>query len=95
MFGKSVPGGRDPLSLRLNNGKITEYKDDPVDGVQKIYMTKSIKKDIDLVSHWLKNNQSVIIVGKEGCGKSLLLEASIQELEKHEKCKMVTIHCNR
>ena len=58
-------------------------------------MTKSIKKDIDIVSYWLKNNQSVIIVGKEGCGKSLLLEASVEELEKHEKCKMITIHCNR
>ena len=95
VFGKSVPGNRDPLSLRINNGKISEYKDDPIEGVQKIYMTKSIKKDIYLVSNWLQNNQSVIIVGKEGCGKSLLLEASIAELEKQEKCKMITIHCNR
>ena len=77
VFGKSVPGNRDPLSLRINNGKISEYKEDPIEGVQKIYMTKSIKKDIYLVSNWLQNNQSVIIVGKEGCGKSLLLEASI------------------
>jgi dynein heavy chain 2 len=36
-----------------------------------------------------------VIVGKEGCGKSLLLEASIQELERAEKCKLVTLHCNR
>ena len=37
----------------------------------------------------------MIIVGKEGCGKSLLLETSVAEVEKHEKCKVVTIHCNR
>ena len=28
VFGKSVPGGRDPLSLRIANGKIGEYKDE-------------------------------------------------------------------
>ena len=41
-------------------------------------MTKSILKDIEIVQTWLRSNQNVIIVGKEGCGKSLLLEASIQ-----------------
>jgi dynein heavy chain 2 len=47
------------------------------------------------VTTWLKNNENIIIVGKEGCGKSILLEASINELEKTEKCKLVTLHCNR
>ena len=78
MFGKAVPGNRDPLSLRINSGKITEYKDDEFAGIQRIYPTKEIKKDIDIVSRWLRANNSLIIVGKEGCGKSLLLEASIQ-----------------
>lgn len=73
VFGKAVPGNRDPLSLRINNGKISEYKDDEFSGIQRIYPTKEIKKDIDIVSRWLKGNNSVVIVGKEGCGKSLLL----------------------
>jgi len=30
VFGKAVPGGRDPLSLRIQNGKIGEYKDEDV-----------------------------------------------------------------
>lgn len=77
VFGKSVPGNRDPLSLYIRNSKMTEYKDDPIEGVQRIYMTKWIKKDIEIVSNWLSNDESIIIVGKEGCGKSLLLEASI------------------
>lgn len=46
MFGKPVPGDRDPLSLIIKNGKITEYKDIESNEVQKIYMTKSILKDI-------------------------------------------------
>jgi len=68
------------LSLRISNGKIGEYKDSETTGIQKIYATKEIKKDIEIVSHWLKSGHHLIIVGKEGCGKSLLLEASIQEL---------------
>lgn len=28
IFGKGVPGGRDPLSLRISNGKISEFKDE-------------------------------------------------------------------
>ena len=95
VFGKAVPGDRDPLILRINNGKIGAFKDEEVESVQRIYATKDIKKDIDIVSRWLKSSQNVIIVGKEGCGKSLLLEASIQELEKSEKCRITTLHCNR
>lgn len=40
IFNKGVPGERDPLSLRISNGKITEYKDDEFSGVQRIYPTK-------------------------------------------------------
>ena len=28
VFNKAVPGGRDPLSLKIQNNKIGEYKDD-------------------------------------------------------------------
>lgn len=80
VFGKAVPGGRDPLSLKISNGKIGEFKDAETKGVQRIYETKSLKKDVHVVSEWLRTSHNVIIVGKEGCGKSLLLEASIQEL---------------
>jgi len=27
VYGKAVPGDREPLSLTVKNGKITEYKD--------------------------------------------------------------------
>ena len=64
VFGKSVPGDRDPLCLKISNGKISEYKDDEFSGVQTIYLTKEIKKDISIVSYWLKRNNSLIIVGK-------------------------------
>lgn len=95
VYGKPVPGNRDPLSLLIKNGKISEFKDVNAEEVQKIYLTKSLMKDIFILETWLRSNQHAIIVGKEGCGKSVLLEASIQELEKHEKCRIVTIHCNR
>lgn len=95
VYGKAVPGNRDPLGLTIKGGKITEYKDQESEDLQKIYLTKSILKDIDIVTSWLRANENVIIVGKEGCGKSLLLEASIQEIEKHEKCRIITMHCNR
>jgi hypothetical protein len=78
VFGKPVPGGRDPLSLKISDGKIGEYKDDEVEGVQRIYPTKELKKDTEVVAQWIKGGNSLIIVGKEGCGKSILLEASIQ-----------------
>lgn len=46
IYGKPVPGGRDPLGLIIRNGKISEYKDQTSDEVERIYMTKSILKDI-------------------------------------------------
>ena len=68
-----MPGGRDPLSLKIGNGKIGEYRDDDVEGVQRIYPTKELKKDTEIISQWIRGGNSAIIVGKEGCGKSLLL----------------------
>lgn len=64
VYGKAVPGDRDPLSLTVKNGKITEYKDKDSEEVQRIYLTKSILKDIEIVQTWLRSNQNVIIVGK-------------------------------
>lgn len=49
VYGKPVPGNRDPLSLLINNGKITEFKDIQTDEVQKIYHTKSLLKDIQIL----------------------------------------------
>ena len=54
-----------------------------MEGVQRIYPTKELKKDVAVVCQWLREGNSIIIVGKEGCGKSLLLEASVGEVEKH------------
>ena len=59
-----MPNNRDPLSLKINGGKIGSYKDDEFSGIQRIYPIKEIKKDIDIVSRWLKGNNSVVIVGK-------------------------------
>ena len=41
-----MPNNRDPLSLKINGGKIGSYKDDEFSGIQRIYPIKEIKKDI-------------------------------------------------
>lgn len=64
IYKKSVPGNRDPLSLVIKGGKIAEYKDQDISKVERVYMTKAILKDVDIVSNWIKSGQNVIIVGK-------------------------------
>lgn len=58
-------------------------------------MTKQLKRDLAILKPWFKRGEHFIVVGKEGCGKSILVDAGIAELEKTEKCRVITIHCNR
>jgi hypothetical protein len=40
VYGKKVPGDRDPLALMEKDGKITEYKDEQQQGISRIYLNK-------------------------------------------------------
>jgi dynein heavy chain 2 len=57
-----------------------------------VILTKDVQRDLDLFQSWLQpdNKQPFIIVGPEGCGKSLLLQYCFEKLRS---AQVAVIHC--
>ncbi len=57
--------------------------------------TVGIQRDLKILEAWLSQLQPLLIVGPEGCGKSLLVRTAIVHLRKSQnKVSISTIHCN-
>jgi dynein heavy chain 2 len=53
--------------------------------------TKGIQRDIDLFQGWLEAGDPFILVGPEGCGKSLMLRSAFKRLKS---AQVASLHCN-
>ena len=56
--------------------------------------TVGLQRDLEVLNPWIVNCEPFIVVGPEGCGKSLLIRTAFDELRKHQKIQVATIHCN-
>src|SRR5690606_12231297 len=53
--------------------------------------TIDVQKTIGIIMSWLENMEPFILVGPEGCGKSMILQNCFQQLKN---AQIATIHCN-
>jgi dynein heavy chain 2 len=56
-----------------------------------IILTLSAQRDGNMIEGWFKNNHPFILVGPEGCGKSLII---INIAKRLKSTTVATIHCN-
>ena len=49
---------------------------------------------LDRIKKWVTNNDNFIIVGPEGCGKSMLIKHAYTEIRKSQKINFAIMHCN-
>lgn len=56
-----------------------------------IVRTAPIQRDISMIKGWLDNGNSFILVGPEGCGKSLVIKNLINQMKSTQ---VAMIHCN-
>ena len=55
--------------------------------------TSEVKKRIDNILPWVKNGDSFIIAGPEGCGKETIIRGAFSQV-KDENVKIVRIFCS-
>ena len=55
-----------------------------------IVKTSSVLRDLNILSNWFDSNYPFIVVGPEGCGKSLLINNAISQLRA---CQITTLNC--
>lgn len=90
-----------PLDSYYHNGSFHSYviKRDAKDDGQldendlergAVVQTVSFQRNVDIVRKWIENMEPFIVVGPEGCGKSML----IKHLIKVRKASMTVLHCN-
>ena len=53
--------------------------------------TIGAQRDVSIIEKWVESNEPFILVGPEGCGKSLLLRYAFAKLKSTQ---IATIHCN-
>lgn len=88
--GERPPDKTNPLNCCYEKGSLCTYVfEDAVDG-QDMVPTPSILATADTVKVWLNNSEPFILVGPQGCGKSLLIEHLVAE----SKSSITTLHCN-
>ena len=101
LMGEKVVDNKNPLDMRydeksesyrgisyLNRPLFEErvdYDDPPV------VMTVGAQRDSQIISRWVETGESFILVGPEGCGKTLLLNFVFSKLKS---TTVATIHCN-
>ena len=56
-----------------------------------VVITKDVLKKTDLFDVWLQNNEPFLLVGPEGCGKSMLLRYAFRRLKNADQA---VINCN-
>ena len=57
-----------------------------------VIQTVDLSKNFDLIAPWLDNNEPFLLVGPEGCGKSMLLRHAFSV--KMKNVEVATINCN-
>jgi dynein heavy chain 2, cytosolic len=55
-----------------------------------IVKTGSILRDMEIIKTWLESNEPFIVLGPEGCGKSLLINHTVNSLKS---CGMSIVNC--
>ena len=55
-----------------------------------IVKTAPVLRDLSILSNWFESNEPFIVVGPEGCGKSLLITNAISQLRS---CQITTLNC--
>ena len=55
-----------------------------------IVRTSTVLRDLSILSNWFEANVPFIVVGPEGCGKSLLISNAISQLRS---CQITTLNC--
>lgn len=55
-----------------------------------IVKTGSILRDMEIIKTWLESNEPFIVLGPEGCGKSLLINHSVSSIKS---CGMSIVNC--
>lgn len=96
--GERQPDRKDPLNCTFD-GSFQTYLPDDTDLVPEelsatsppIINTVDVQRNRDLVKPWLKSMEPFILVGPEGCGKSLLLSNSFKKIRG---TSIATIHCS-
>ncbi|KAB7504442.1 Cytoplasmic dynein 2 heavy chain 1 [Armadillidium nasatum] len=99
--GEHSPDPRKPLNVFYNENRDTleSYSSENIDtsslsiNDNPIIMTASAKASLDSFNLWLQpeTSQPFILVGPEGCGKSLLLDYCFSQLRSAQVAK---IHCS-
>ena len=65
-----------------------------------IFRTSNVCRDLKVMEQWMRNKYPFILVGTEGCGKSMIIEEVfkmyIMEMKnkKGKNVNMACIHCN-
>ncbi len=49
---------------------------------------------LDRLKRWVNHNENFLLVGPEGCGKSMLIKHAYSEIRKSHKINFATMHCN-
>lgn len=49
---------------------------------------------LDRLKRWVNNNENFLLVGPEGCGKSMLIKHAYSDIRKSHKINFATMHCN-
>ena len=63
----------------------------PTDRDLPVVVTKDVLKNTDLFDPWLRDNEPFLLVGPEGCGKSMLLRFAFQ---RSKGADVAVINCN-
>lgn len=65
-----------------------------VDGNWPVVYSKALLGNLSILVPWMAQGKSVLLVGPEGCGKQVLVEAAVERLRTKEKVELCVIHCN-
>jgi dynein heavy chain 2 len=81
IYQKEPASPSDPLGVYLTpEDKLKPYEDESTQlniAGRQVILTKELKRDLNIIKPWLKRGEHFIVVGKEGCGKSILVDAGI------------------
>ncbi len=56
--------------------------------------SKTLLGNLSVMVPWMTQGRSVLVVGPEGCGKEILVQATVETLRAREKVEVCVIHCN-
>ena len=60
-------------------------------GEVQLVLTQEVLQNLDMLEPWIRRSEPFIVVGPEGCGKSVLLQHAFARVKG---ASVVTVHCN-